>query len=183
MTSSRVFWVFFTVLVAIASHLSYVLFVPANQLQNKINAVVNEHGVNQLAFAIAGSAAAQIVQHPDELVYAVCPFDLSRGPLLISSRVPDDYWSLEVYNERGGTIYTINDQQVPRKQFNLELYDDDPDPQTIVNTAQSSSSSSLITILTGSTKGVVIIRSAGATQLERTRSLEALKSSSCSVKN
>lgn len=183
MTSSRVFWIIFTVLVATAAHLTYVLFVPANQLQSRINEVENETGVNQLALASPGSAAAVVVQFPDELVYAVCPFDLSGGPLQIKTRVPDEYWSLEVYNDRGGTIYTINDQQVPKKQFTLELYDDDPDPQAIVSTAQTSSTSNSITILTGSTKGIVVIRSAGATQLERARSVEALQSSSCGVAN
>jgi len=182
MTSTRSFWALFTVLTAIAAHLCYILFVPAQQFQTKLETILAENGINTLARAAPGTAAASIAEYPNELTYALCLFDLSTGPLHINTRVPDQYWALEVYNQRGGTIYTLNDKQAPRKQFSLYLYDDDPDPEAIVNAANSVGSSiNSITVLTGTQTGIVVIRSAAANRLEAARSAEALQHTSCSL--
>ncbi len=181
MTSTRAFWILFTVLTAIAAHLCYILFVPSQQFHTKLEAIRAESGINTLTMAVPGTQAASIAEYPSELTYALCLFDLSGGPLRVNARVPDQYWTLEVYNTRGGTIYTLNDKQAPRKQFSLYLYDDDPDPEAIVNAANSVGSSiNSITVLTGTQTGVVVIRSAAANQLEAARSAEALKNTSCS---
>ncbi len=182
MTSTRTFWALFTVLTAIAAHLCYILFVPSQQFQTKLDTILTENGINKLTLAVPGTAAASVAEYPGELTYAVCLFDLSTGPLRINARVPDQYWALEVYNTRGGTIYTLNDQQAPRKQFSLYLYDDDPDPEAIVNAANSVGSRiNSITVLTGTQTGIVVIRSAAANRLEAARSAEALQNTSCSL--
>lgn len=182
MTSTRTFWTLFSVLTAIAAHLCYILFVPSQQFQTKLESILAESGINTLARATLGTAAASVAEYPNELTYALCLFDLSTGPLRINARVPDQYWALEVYNQRGGTIYTINDKQAPRKQFSLYLYDDDPDPEAIVNAANSVGSSiNSITVLTGTQTGIVVIRSAAANRLEAARSAEALQNTSCSL--
>ncbi len=182
MTSTRSFWALFTVLTAIAAHLCYILFVPPQQFQTKLETILAENGINTLARAVPGTAAASIAEYPDELTYALCMFDLSTGPLRINARVPDQYWALEVYDQRGGTIYTLNDKQAPRRQFSLYLYDDNPDPEAIVNAANSVGSSvNSITVLTGTQTGIVVIRSAAANRLEAARSAEALQHTSCSL--
>ena len=182
MNSSRTFWGIFTLLVAVAAHLSYILFVPSSQLKAKMSEIAEANGINTLAIGTPGSPTHSLAEYPSELVYAVCPFDLTSGPQRIRATVPEQYWSLEVYNARGGTIYTLNDQQAPRRQFSLYLSEDDPEPQAIVNAANSlGSSANSITVLTGTQTGVVEIRSAAASPLEAARSMEALGSTSCEV--
>ena len=132
MNSSRTFWLIFGLLTAVAVHLAYILFVPQSQLNDRISALVAEAGTNRLVVASDDTAAAALASHRNELAYAVCAFDLSRGPLEIKARVPDHYWSLELYGPRGNTIYTLNDMQAPRRQLSFFLYDDNPDPQAIV---------------------------------------------------
>ena len=127
-----------------------------------------------------GTAAAALTSHRSELVYAVCAFDLSRGPLEIKAKVPDQYWSLEIYGPRGNTIYTLNDMQAPRRQLSMYLHDDNPDPQAIVEAAKTNNRSlNAITVLTGSTTGIAVLRAAGANPLERRRALDAFNASSC----
>jgi uncharacterized membrane protein len=182
MNSTRAFWGLFTLLTAVAAHLCYILFVPANQLQTKIDEVTSEGGINALTVATSGTAAAELAEYPAELAYAVCPFDLSAGPLRVKAQVPDQYWSLEIYNSRGGTIYTLNDQQAPRRQFSLFLSEDDPDPQAIINAANTlGKANNSITVLTGTQTGIVQIRSAAANPLEAARSMEALRNTSCEI--
>jgi uncharacterized membrane protein len=180
MNSSRTFWLIFGLLTAVAVHLAYILFVPPGQLNDRIAALIGEAGTNRLVVAEDGSAAAALASHRGELAYAICAFDLSRGPLEIKARVPDQYWSIEVYGPRGNTIYTLNDIQAPRRQLSIFLHDENPDPQAIVEAAKSNNRGlNAITVLTGTTTGIAVLRSAGAGALERRRALDAFNASSC----
>lgn len=180
MNTSRAFWILFGVLTAVAVHLAYILFIPASQLEDRIMAVRDEAGANKLLVAESGNAAASFAEFPKENMYAVCAFDLSGGPVQIKAQIPEHYWSVEIYGPRGGTVYTLNDQQAPRRQLTLVLYDDDPDPQAIVNAANSTSRAlNSIAVLTGNTRGLAVIRSSGASFLERRRTQDAFAASSC----
>ncbi|HXK54461.1 MAG TPA: DUF1254 domain-containing protein [Hyphomicrobiales bacterium] len=44
--------------------------------------------------------------------YAVCHYDLARGPLQIRAPVPRTYWSLALYDRLGINYYVINDRIV-----------------------------------------------------------------------
>ena len=180
MNSSRTFWLIFGLLTAVAVHLAYILFIPQSQLNDRIAALISEAGNNKLVVAQEGTAAAALASHRAELAYAVCAFDLSGGPLEIKAKVPDQYWSIVVYGPRGNTIYTLNDMQAPRRQLSIFLHDENPDPQAIVEAAKSSNRGlNAITVLTGTTTGVAVLRSAGAGALEQRRALDAFSASSC----
>lgn len=180
MRSPNAFWVIFGMLTALAMHLAYALFVPASQLKDGVSALLESHGPNRLVIAEPGNAASAFAAHGAELAYAVCAFDLSSGPLELKARVPDQYWSIEVYGQRGNSLYTLNDKQAPRRQLNLVLHDDNPDAQAIVEAANSGNRGlNTITVLTGTTTGIAVLRSAGASKLERQRALDAFADSSC----
>jgi len=180
MNSSRTFWLIFGLLTAITVHLAYILFIPQSQLNDRIAALTAEAGSNRLVMAADDTAAAALASHRGELAYAVCAFDLSGGPLEIKARVPDQYWSIEVYGPRGNTIYALNDTQAPRQRLSIFLHDENPDPQAIVEAAKSGNRGlNAITVLTGATTGIAVLRSAGANLLERRRALDAFNASSC----
>jgi uncharacterized membrane protein len=182
MRSPRLFWIVFTALTALAVHLAYILFVPHNQLSTALAAIAGEEGMNRLVIVDGQPASFNMAAYDKELAYAVCPFDLSSGLVTIRAQVPFQYWSLEVYGARGQTLYTLNDQQAPRRQLEIVLHDDDPDPQAIVSAANSANRSlDSISVLTGGTNGVAILRSAAAGALERRRALDAFAMSSCAV--
>ena len=180
MRSSRFFWFMFTALTAVAVHLAYILFVPHNQLSTALAAIAGDNGPNHLVQLGQQPAGAGTAAHDKELAYAICTFDLSSGPVEIKAQVPYQYWSLEVYGARGQTVYTLNDQQAPRRQLEIVLHDDDPDPQAIVAAANSVNwSLDSISVLTGGTTGVAVLRSAAAGTLERRRAMDAFAMSAC----
>ena len=182
MKSPRLFWIVFTVLTAVAVHLAYILFVPHNQLSTAIAGIAGEDGMNRLVIVDRQPAGVNMAAYDKELAYAVCPFDLSSGLVTIKAQVPNQYWSLEVYGARGQTVYTLNDRQAPRRQLEIVLHDDDPDPRAIVSAANSANRSlDSISVLTGGTTGAAILRSAAAGPLERRRAMDAFAMSSCAV--
>ncbi len=182
MSSTRVFWGIFTALTAIAAHLCYVLFVPSSQLQSRLDAIISETGINTLTIARKERASFSMAEFPAELVYAVCPFDLENGSLRLLALIPDQYWAFEVFDGRGNAIYTLNDQQAPRRNLQIFLHNEDPGPQAIVEAANAiGNKGDSIAVLTGSRTGVIVLRTAGATTLERTRAHAALSGSSCAL--
>lgn len=50
-----------------------------------------------------------IVRPSPDLAYSSCPFDLSKGPVLVEAApVPAPYWSLSVFDERTDAAYVRN---------------------------------------------------------------------------
>ena len=49
-----------------------------------------------------------------DILYSVCPFDLSKGPLRITARVPHTtYWSVAGFDAATNNFFVRNDQQIP----------------------------------------------------------------------
>lgn len=54
--------------------------------------------VNQISHVDLSDADSDFVVRPSpDLLYSICLYDLSAGPLQISGQVPDSYWSLQFY--------------------------------------------------------------------------------------
>ena len=44
------------------------------------------------------------------MVYAVCRFSLGDGPVRIRASLPDDFWSVAIFDRRGRNVYSLNDR-------------------------------------------------------------------------
>lgn len=53
--------------------------------------------------------------------YAACRFTLEGGPIRIQAAMPDDFWSLAVFNRRGNNVYSLNDRTAERTDIDLVL--------------------------------------------------------------
>lgn len=51
--------------------------------------------------------ARRVVRPGPDLAYAACVFDLSLGPLRITAPVPDQYWSLSIFDARTDVVGLI----------------------------------------------------------------------------
>lgn len=59
------------------------------------------------------AASRQVVRPSPDLLYSVCPFDLSAGPLRVTAKVPPDtYWSVSIFDADTNNFYVRNDHQV-----------------------------------------------------------------------
>lgn len=54
-----------------------------------------------------------VVRPSPDILYSVCPFDLSKGPLRITARVPHStYWSVAGFDAATNNFFVRNDQQI-----------------------------------------------------------------------
>ena len=67
-----------------------------------------------------------IVRPSPDLLYTICLFDVSRGPVILTAPVQDSYVSLSGFAANTDNFFAINDSQVApdadgRKRFNVVL--------------------------------------------------------------
>ncbi len=68
---------------------------------------------NELVVLPAQAPGAQLLPYlaPD-MLYALCRFDLSRGPIEIAARLPEAGWSLALYTRQGDNFYATPGQNL-----------------------------------------------------------------------
>jgi uncharacterized membrane protein len=52
-------------------------------------------------------------------VFAACRFSLEKGPIRIKAAMPDDFWSIAVFNRRGSNVYSLNDRSAERLDIDI----------------------------------------------------------------
>ncbi len=75
-----------------------------------------QFGVNTAGFPPRADATARTIVRPSpDLLYSVCAFDVSDGPVRVSATVPPDtYWSVALFAADTDNFYALNDRQVAR---------------------------------------------------------------------
>lgn len=107
---------------AVAVHLAYALFVPRSEMSTIMAAFASENGAN--TFAVSPETVANnFLKHSSaDVVVATCLFDLSTGPVKVSSSIVGNYWSLSVYSSIGDVIYTLNDRQAASDEVMVSIH-------------------------------------------------------------
>jgi len=54
-----------------------------------------------------------------EMIEAVCPFSLGEKPLRVRAALPDDFWSIAVFDRRGRNVYSLNDRAAEGSDLDL----------------------------------------------------------------
>jgi uncharacterized membrane protein len=63
-----------------------------------------------------------IVMPSPDMLYSVCTFDLSKGPLHITANPGlSSYWSIALYASNSDNFFVLNDRQAGGKPVNLHL--------------------------------------------------------------
>lgn len=57
------------------------------------------------------------------LAYAICRMDLRTGPGEVSGTLPEDFWSLSVFDKSGVAIYSTTNRSGTGQFLNLGLFD------------------------------------------------------------
>lgn len=94
---------------------------------------------NQAAFAARVTAASRDVVMPSpDLLYSVCAYDLSQGPVHISAN-PDlpTYWSIALYAANSDNFFVINDRQANGQPVDLWLVAPGTSPPASASAAPS----------------------------------------------
>ncbi|SDU23345.1 DUF1254 domain-containing protein [Halopseudomonas salegens] len=107
------FWIAGTLALALTIHIAAVQAFP-HVLMAIVHRSVEDQagGVNTMLYPPRPNASSRGVVRPSpDLLYSVCAFDLAKGPVRISSPVPDSYWSISLYASNTDNFFTLNDRQ------------------------------------------------------------------------
>lgn len=113
-------WIAGGVLLGVIIHILVVFAVPTVAVADawsKLARLGEEHAMIDLP--APGDSQAALPGLDPNMRYAVCRFDLSDRPLRIEAAVPEDYWSIALYDRRGVNYYTLNDRSVPGRGVTL----------------------------------------------------------------
>jgi uncharacterized membrane protein len=116
-----IFWPFIAALVAVVTHLSYVLFVPTRNFSASIDEALKAQKVNEFAI-LDGDLQTRLMPFVSESdLVILCKYDVTDGPVRLSMNVPDGYWTLAVYTIHGRQVYALNDRQADARSFSVKL--------------------------------------------------------------
>lgn len=101
-------WLLYILLIALATCAVGLHFVPALVMDRVLHRIGT---ANQILHAPRADASARVVVRPSpNLLYSICAYDLSSGPLRITAPVPaGTYWSVSVFDARTNNIFVEND--------------------------------------------------------------------------
>lgn len=112
-----------TILLAGIIHLTLVIFFPSLVLRIA-HMKISERagGVNVVIHNPPTTAANNpIVNSSPDLLYSACAFDLSKGPIRFRAKVPDSYWSISGFDAETNNFFSMNNEQIRSKDFELVL--------------------------------------------------------------
>jgi len=186
-----IFWLFAAILLGAGTHLATVLFSPAVSMVSVMSRFHSAAPTNQMT-VLGPDVLGTVLREPNpDIVYAVCPYDIAAGDLRIDASIPEFYWALSIYSERGDNVYTLNDQQagVSHLRFQLQLERPVLDLQEMVSGDEEEEEAAAVKIQTKddtvlvktpTSSGVVMLRAFLPDQAYRARVTEQLSASSCS---
>ncbi|WP_407047997.1 hypothetical protein [Methyloraptor flagellatus] len=53
------------------------------------------------------------------MAHAVCRFSLAKAPVRIKAELPDNYWSIALYDRAGLVVYSLNDRAAEQKPIDV----------------------------------------------------------------
>ncbi|PQA86386.1 DUF1254 domain-containing protein [Hyphococcus luteus] len=147
--------VFLTALVA--THLYTVRAFPRTEMDKVIERVGRDgERVNTLVHAQPITNASRNVVRPSpDLIYSICVYDLSDGPVYLEMTLNEYYSSLSIFDNDTNNFFVVNDREIengPGRVFLVEDGDDvsDLDPAAIKATSPTRKGVALIRRLAGS---------------------------------
>ncbi len=55
------------------------------------------------------------------MLQAVCRFSLAEGPVRMTAALPDDFWSIAIFDRRGRNMFSLNDRSAERTRLDLAV--------------------------------------------------------------
>lgn len=115
------FWLAVALLIGAVAHLTYVLIAPSFAMQRLIGAAEDGVPVNRFVLLDAPEQMRLLGETEGEAVSGKCLFDINAGELQVAAEMPDTFWSLTLYSNKGADLYTINDRQAGTNKFKLKV--------------------------------------------------------------
>ncbi|MEM8661592.1 MAG: DUF1254 domain-containing protein [Pseudomonadota bacterium] len=132
-----------------------------------------QNGYNQLFISpIPDATARNVVRPSPDLLYAICVYDLSEGPIAIEALVPARYWSMQFYQMNTDNFAAITNQRDEQALVDSVLQ------VTLIGSDDKAEAYKGEVIQSPTNRGVMLLRASAIG--DYSESLEALESSRCS---
>jgi uncharacterized membrane protein len=107
---------------AFAAYQTFLVLMPGALMRVALSRL-DKAGVNRFAHGPLATDKSRVIVRPSpDLAYSSCPFDLSKGPLLIEvAPVPAPYWSLSVFDARTDVAFVRNNRDTGGKPIRIAL--------------------------------------------------------------
>lgn len=149
-------WVFVTLTLSGIIHILAVFSLP-HVVQQSGWSRLSEMPLNQMQFLdkLENKVAPLEMLAPD-ISYAICRYDVSLGPVSVISDVPNDLFSIGVYDTLGQNFYILFGANIQREKLNVILVNkkDLDDMQAAV----AEGSDDIILVEVPENQGVVLLR-------------------------
>lgn len=130
------------------AHLAVVHAAPRFMMGAAIERLSKSAGVNTWRMSERVTAASrQIVRPSPDFAYSACVYDLSRGPVVISTAPWEPYWSLSLYAENTDNFFVIDDREA---HYGAEI--------TLVRAGRTHPEGAAMVVESSSQRGIALIR-------------------------
>ena len=103
-------------------HVAIVMAIPYVVTGVFISRSVARFGVNHaVAPPLPTDQARTVVKPSPDLLYAVCIYDVSQGPVRVTLAPPRSYWSLSLFDRNSDNIFRANASDLPGESVTLTL--------------------------------------------------------------
>jgi uncharacterized membrane protein len=110
------------VLLAGVIHIVVILLVPSfatRDAWSEVGRLGPDGTFHVLPLAQPGAEALPAMD--PRILHAVCRFSLGDAPVRIRASLPDDFWSVALFDRRGRALYSLNDRSAERTQLDLAV--------------------------------------------------------------
>ncbi|MGA7713207.1 MAG: DUF1254 domain-containing protein [Rhizomicrobium sp.] len=108
------------IVVALFVHAATVFMLPHFIMAQTMRKIVRDGVYNVVRHVARADEHSRVVVRPSpDLLYSICPFDLSKGDLRVQAEVPPGtYWSVSVFDADTNNIFVENDRQAKDAEIN-----------------------------------------------------------------
>jgi uncharacterized membrane protein len=106
---------------ALLAHLAALFFVPRAVFTSVVGRPFEGQGTNQLGHRELPKPGMGAWGPSPDLLYSKCVYDVSAGPVRITTPVPETYWSMSVYAANTDLVAVVNDRELPERRLDAVL--------------------------------------------------------------
>ncbi len=175
----KFFWILLTLLIIIATHIGYILYMPVMVMSDKFTQQAKMTSTPKPAIWSTANDSNFFTGADPFLMIAVCQFSLKDGRSQMNFALPDNYWSISAYTTAGNSFYSINDRQADTNEIKLDIIPVDTVDETIVTDV--SSPTARLVVKSPDNRGLIVVRTRINEFSARKRLIGQLEKSSCST--
>ena len=159
-------------------HLATILLLPSAATRDAYSRLAAVARVNSVVPVAEPAPDRAILPFMDPaFATAVCRYDLSSGPLKLSTPISQGYTSVSFYSRNGVAYYAINDRAAGRKAIELDLmttqqHNDMPEEEDVT-------AADRLIVESPSVTGLIVLRALAPEPGLMTKARDALASAQC----